>query len=277
MNMLPVAFNDLLALPAVQRSFVALCVASLGLPIVGVLIIGLEVVTVRFAVMHLTLLGIAIGLWTGLDPILIGIAVAMLGTGMLAPLATKPSGLNGSMGFLMTMAIAAALLVLSISGVHASGAFELMWGSILATRVSDLVLLSLVSILVLGLFLLTRRQIALVLFDQEMALVSGIAVSKTVFIMLLIIAAAIASSIRLTGALLADSLTLLPALAARNLTTSFSSMTVCAIGIGLFSNLSGFVLSLVLDQPPGPILVLTAGTITLLSFIFSFRKQRGSM
>lgn len=275
--MLPVAFNDLLALPAVQRSFVALCVASLGLPIVGVLIIGLEVVTVRFAVMHLTLFGIAIGLWIGLDPISIGIVVAMLGTGMLAPLATKPNGLNGPMGFLMTIAIAAALLVLSISGVHAAGAFELMWGSILATRTSDLLLLTLMSFLVLGLFLLTRRQIALVLFDQEMALVSGIAVSKMVFVMLLIIAAAIASSIRLTGALLADSLTLLPALAARNLTTSFSSMTVCAIGIGLFGNVSGFVLSLVLDQPPGPILVLTAGTITLLSFIFSFRKQKGSM
>lgn len=212
-------FAELLALPAVQRSFLALCAASAGLPIVGVLIIGLEVATVRFAVMHLALLGIAAGLLLGMDPMLMGIVVSMLGTGMLAPLAMRPGGLSGPMGFLMTMAIAVALLILSLSGVNATGAFELLWGSILATRPLDLALLSLVSLLVLGIFLLYRRQIALVLFDREMALVSGIPVARIVLLMLLVIAAAIASSIRLTGALLADSLTLLPALAARNLTS----------------------------------------------------------
>ena len=266
-------FAELLALPAVQRSFLALCAASAGLPIVGVLIIGLEVATVRFAVMHLALLGIAAGLLLGMDPMLMGIVVSMLGTGMLAPLATRPGGLSGPMGFLMTMAIAVALLILSLSGVNATGAFELLWGSILATRPLDLALLSLVSLLVLGIFLLYRRQIALVLFDREMALVSGIPVARIVLLMLLVIAAAIASSIRLTGALLADSLTLLPALAARNLTSSFASMTACAIGIGLLSSLGGFGLALLLDQPPGPILVLTSGSITLLSFLFPLSKR----
>ena len=276
-QILPVALAELLALPAVQRSFVALCIASAGLPIVGVLIIGLEVATVRFAVMHLTLLGIALGLWLGFDPMLAGVVVAMAGTGMLAPLAARPGGLSGPMGFLMTVAIAGALLVLSLSGVNATGAFELLWGSILATRPIDLLLLAVVSVLVLALFLLYRRQLALVLFDQEMALVSGIPVAKVVFVMLLVIAAAIASSIRLTGALLADSLTLLPALAARNLANSFAGMTAYAIGIGLLSNLGGFLLALVFDQPPGPILVLTSGGITLLTFLFPVRKSKGAM
>lgn len=272
MSFLPTAFADLLALPAVQRSFLALCLASVGLPIVGVLIIGLEVATVRFAVMHLALFGIALGLWIGMDPMLAGIVIAMLGTGMLAPLATRTGGLSGPMGFLMTIAIAVALLILSIAGVNANGAFELLWGSILATRPLDLLLLGAVSLLVLCIFLLFRRQIALVLFDQEIALVSGIPVARTVLLMLLVIAAAIASSIRLTGALLADSLTLLPALAARNMSSSFLSMTAWAIGIGLLSNLGGFILALLLDQPPGPILVLTSGSITLLSFLFPLHK-----
>ncbi|MFV0601963.1 MAG: metal ABC transporter permease [Brachymonas sp.] len=277
MSVSPVPLNELLALPVVLRSFLALCIASIGLPIVGVLIIGLEVATVRFAVMHLALLGIAFGLWIGMDPMLSGLVIAMVGTGMLAPLAARPGGLGGPMGFLMTIAIAAALLVLSLSGVNATGAFELLWGSILATRPVDLALLGAVSLLVLGLFLFYRRQIALVLFDQEMALVSGIHVPRVVFAMLLVIAAAIASSIRLTGALLADSLTLLPALAARNLASSFASMTVCAISIGLLCNLGGFLLALVFDQPPGPVLVLTSGAVTLLSFLFPFpfRRSKG--
>lgn len=269
---LAATFMDLLSLPAVQRSFLGLCVASIGLPIIGVIIIGLEVVTVRFAVMHLTLFGMAIGIWTGLDPLLLGVICAMVGTGALAPLASRPAGLHGPMGFLMTVSIALALLILSVSGVHAAGAFELMWGSILATRTSDLIQLAVICVSVLALFLLLRKQVALVLFDQEMALVSGIAVQRIVFLLLVITAAAIASSIPLTGALLADSLTILPALAARNLTSSFATMTISAMVIGLISNVSGFVLALLIDQPPGPVLVLTAGAATLFSYLISNRK-----
>ena len=43
-------FTELLELEAVQRSFAAVVLASLGLPIAGVLIVGLDVITARFAV-----------------------------------------------------------------------------------------------------------------------------------------------------------------------------------------------------------------------------------
>lgn len=264
---LAVELGELLALPAVQRSFVALVIASIGLPAAGVLIVGLDIVTVRFAVMHLALLGVALGLWIGVDPVIAGVLVAMAAAGSLAPLAGRPGGLSGPMGFLMTMAIAAALLVLSLTGVNATGAFELLWGSVLATRPTDLWLLGAVSLAVAVLVGFRRRQLALLLYDREIALTSGVAVGTLVLVVLVVVAAAIASAIRLTGALLVDSLTLLPALAARNLASSFGSMLAWAMGIGLVGNVGGFLLALVVDQPPGPVLVLTAGTITLATFL----------
>lgn len=272
-SLLAVAFGDLLALPAVQRSFVALVVASVGLPAAGVLIVGLDIVTVRFAVMHLALLGIALGLWVGVDPVLAGVVVATLAAGSLAPLAARPGGLSGPMGFLMTIAIAAALLVLSLTGVNATGAFELLWGSVLATRSSDLWLLALVSAAVVALVASQRRQLALLLYDREVALTSGVRVGALVAVVLVVVAASIASAIRLTGALLVDSLTLLPALAARNLATSFGSMLRWAMGIGLVGNVGGLLLALALDQPPGPVLVLTAGSITLATFLLPRTHQ----
>lgn len=262
-----VSFADLLALPAVQRSFVALLIAAVGLPIVGVLIVGLDIVTVRFAVMHLALLGVALGLWAGIDPVVAGVVVATVAAGSLAPLADRPGGLSGPMGFLMTMAIAAALLVLSVTGVNATGAFELLWGSVLATRPVDLWLLGGVTAAVLALILTRRRAIALMLYDREVALTSGVPVRALVLVVLLVVAASISSAIRLTGALLVDSLTLLPALAARNIADSFTSMLLWAVGLGLVGNLGGFVLALALDQPPGPVLVLTAGTITIATYL----------
>ena len=257
---------ELLALPAVQRSFVALLIGSIGLPVAGVLIVGLDIITVRFAVMHLALLGIALGLWMGLDPVLCGVVLAAVASGALAPLAGRPGGLSGPMGFLMTIAIASALLVLSITGVNASGAFELLWGSVLATRRSDLVLLTVVTVAVVALVASNRRRLALLL-------ASGVPVGVLVFVVLVVVAAAIASAIRLTGALLVDSLTLLPALAARNLATSFTSMLIWAMACGLAGGVGGLLVSLAFDQPPGPVMVLTAGAITLTTYLIPIHRQ----
>lgn len=265
--------SELLNLAAVQRSFIALALASVGLPIAGVLIVGLDIITARFAVMHLALLGIALGLFMGIDPVLAAIAVATLCTGALAPLAARPGGLSGPMGFLMTVAIAGALLVLSITGVNATGAFELLWGSVLATRWRDLIVIGVISTLVAGFVLRFRQQLALTLHDRELALMSGVRVDALLVATLMLVAAAISSSIRLTGALLVDSLTLLPALAARNVAKSFTSMLWWAMGIGLIANVVGLFVSLATDQPPGPILVLTVGTVTLATFVRRSQNQ----
>jgi zinc transport system permease protein len=255
--------TDLMALPSVQRSLVALIIAGIAMPIVGVFIIGLDVITVRFAVMHMALFGTAIGLWIGIEPSVFALLACVLTAVLIAPAADKPGGLAGPMSFLMTISAAAALLVLSISGVNANGAFEILWGSILAVRKQDLVLILIVSISVIVLVLSKRRELALLLFDRELAKCSGIAVGVLTVSVLAVIALSIGSAIRVTGALLVDSITLLPALGARNLATSMNSMMKWAAVLGVSGNVIGFFIALQLDLPPGPVLVLVAGVITL--------------
>lgn len=257
----------LLTLPAVQRSATGLAIAAIGLPIVGVFIIGLDIIAVRFAIMHVALFGIAAGLLTGLDPTLCGlIACALAGAGV-APLAQRPTGLSGAMGLLMTFAVAGALLILSASGVNATGAFELLWGSILATRPIDLTVLAALTVAVHALFWRYRRQLTLLLFDRELALCSGVAAGPLMLALLVVVAVAIGAGISLTGALLVDALTILPALAARNLGRSLTSMVVLAVGFGIAGNTAGFAVALAYDQPPGPVLVLVAGSLTLLTYL----------
>lgn len=265
-------FLDLLALGSVQRAAFALLLGAIGLPIVGVIIIGLDIVPVRFAMMHIALLGIAFGLLTGVDPLLCAVVACGLSGAGLAPLARSSTGLSGAMGLLMSLAIAAALLVLSISGVNAASAFELLWGSILATRTGDVVLLAVLAVVVPGLFFLRRKQLALLLHDRELAACSGVRVERLTMVLLVLVAIAVAGAIRLTGALLVDALTLLPALAARRMARSLTGMAAWAVGIGVVVNLAGFTLALLLDQPPGPVLVLLAGVIALAAHLIPERR-----
>lgn len=112
----------------VQRGLVALLLAGMALPLAGIWIVGLNIIPLRFAMMHVALLGIALGLLLGIEPILAAVLMCGLAGAALAPLASRPEGLAGPLGLLMTISIALAFLVLSWSGVNATGAFELLWG-----------------------------------------------------------------------------------------------------------------------------------------------------
>ncbi|MFD3991576.1 metal ABC transporter permease [Streptomyces sp. NPDC058583] len=262
----------MLQLVPVQRAGVALLLAAVGLPVIGVVIVGLDIMPVRFAMMHVALLGIAVGLLTGIDPMVCALVACALSGAGVAPLARTPAGLSGAMGLLMSLAIAAALLLLAVSGVNASGAFALLWGSILSVGTADLVVLGTLAVVVPALFWWRRREVALLLYDRELAQCSGVPVGFLTTALLVLVAVAVAGAIKLTGALLVDALTLLPALAARRLGRSLGSITLWAVGIGVAVNVTGFLLALWLDWPPGPVLVLTAGVVVLAVHLIPERR-----
>ncbi|MFD7547927.1 metal ABC transporter permease [Streptomyces sp. NPDC059578] len=264
----------LLQLVPVQRAGFALLLASVGLPVIGVIIVGLDIMPVRFAMMHVALLGIAVGLMTGLDPMVCALVACALSGAAVTPLARTPSGLSGAMGLLMSLAIAAALLLLAVSGVNASGAFSLLWGSILSVGTIDLVVLGSLAVVVPALFWWRRRDLALLLHDRELAQCSGVAVGSLTLVLLVLVAVSVAGAITLTGALLVDALTLLPALAAHRLGKSLKSIVLWAMAIGVTVNVTGFLLALWLDWPPGPVLVLTAGAVVLAVQLLPERSSR---
>ncbi|BCK55997.1 metal ABC transporter permease [Nocardia wallacei] len=268
------SFVDLWQLASVQRALVALVLGAVGLPIVGVVIIGLDIMPVRFAMMHVALLGIAVGMLIGLDPLLCALVACGTSGAALTPMARSPAGLSGAMGLLMSLAIAGALLVLSIAGVNANSAFELLWGSILATRTRDVVVLGVLAVLVPLLFWARRRQLGLLLYDRELAACSGVRVDRLTLVLLVLVAVSVAAGIRLTGALLVDALTLLPALAARRLANSLPGMVAAAVAVGLVVNVAGFVLAVACDLPPGPVLVLSAGAVALAVHVLPDGRKR---
>ncbi|MFD7978429.1 metal ABC transporter permease [Streptomyces sp. NPDC059071] len=275
MNTLATAdLGALIQLVPVRRAGAALLLAAVGLPVIGVVIVGLDIMPVRFAMMHVALLGIAVGLLTGLDPMVCALVACALSGAAVAPLARTPDGLSGAMGLLMSLAVAAALLVLAVSGVNASGAFALLWGSILSVGTADLVVLGALAVVVPSLFWWRRREVALLLYDRELAQCSCVPVRFLTAALLVLVAVAVAGAIKLTGALLVDALTLLPALAARRLGRSLRSITLWAVGIGVAVNLTGFLLALWLDWPPGPALVLTAGAVVLAAHLVPERRDR---
>jgi len=264
---------SMLMLAPVQQGLLALLLGAVGLPIVGVVIIGLDIVPVRLAMAHVGLLGIAVGMLVGLDPLLCALVACAACGVALAPPARNPSGLSWATGLLATVAIAAALLVLAVSGVGVDGVFALLWGSVLATDPNDVVLLGLLAVGLPVLFVMRHRDLALLLHDRELAACSGVRVDRLTLVLLLLVAVSVAGGIRLTGALLVDALILLPALAARRLASSLGAMVTVAVGVGLVVSAVGFLLALSFDLPPGPVLVLLAAAVAVAVHLIPARRH----
>jgi zinc transport system permease protein len=267
-------FMDLISLAPVQRGFAALMISGLGLPLVGVFIVGLNIYPLRFTIMHVALLGVALGQVFGLEPLLPALILCALTGRALAAFAERPSGAPGAMGFLMVISIALAFLVLSLGGVNANAAFELLWGSVLAVRPAEVVLMAAICSVLAILFVWKRRHLAMLLYDREIAWCSGVPIRGLTVALYVLIAVAIASAIRLTGALLVDAVTILPALAARNIGSNLNAIAAWSVVFGLCGNLAGFLIAVFLDQPLGPVLVLTAGAITLFTYALNAFKGR---
>lgn len=256
-------FTEVMSMPAVQRAALALLIGSIGLPLVGVVIVGLNIVPMRFAMMHVALLGIAIGIVAGLDPLVCALVACAIAGSALTPLAGSPGGLSGAAGLLMSMAMAAALLLIAVSGINAASTFGLLWGSILSVDVTDIALVAALAVAVPTLLFCRRGSIAVLFANRELAVAAGLRVQVLTGTLLVLVATAIAVGMQLTGALLVDALTLLPALAARRLGRTLQSICVWAMGVSLLSNSIGFVTAVVFDLPPGPVLVLIAGLFAL--------------
>ena len=89
---------EALAVAPIARGLAAVLIAGAALPLAGVLVLRLELVTLRFTLMHGALLGAAVALAVGLDPLLPGLAVALLLVVTHVPLARAAGAAAGLRG-----------------------------------------------------------------------------------------------------------------------------------------------------------------------------------
>jgi zinc transport system permease protein len=266
---------ELFSMPFFTRSLAVLVVCGLSFPVLGTFILNLELIAARFAVMHAALLGAALGLLLGLDTSLTSMGAAVLsGIGIALISYQGKVSAGGSLGLIMTLCMGLAFIIFYKSNVQAAAAFSLFWGNVLSLTGRDLRLAFALAAGILLFLAACYKEIHIVLFDRELAWAAGVR-SKTVYaLIMLVICLGIAAATRITGALLVDALTLLPALAARRIGGSFRALILLGAVFGLAMNLGGFALSFALDLPVSSGIIVIGGfTILLLRGIDFLRKK----
>jgi zinc transport system permease protein len=220
-----ISIFDLFVLPFFYRAFIVLLASGAAFPVLGTFILNLELIPARFAVMHAALLGGAVALLLGVSTLWTAMAASVLAGVIIAKISWgKKVSAGGSLGLIMTFCMGLAFIIFYKSNVQAVAAFNLFWGSVLALTAQDtifaLIITGVIFLFLFGLY----KEIHIVLYDRELARAAGVKVEIIYGGIMLLVCLGIAAAMNITGALLVDAVTILPALAARELGKSFKSL-----------------------------------------------------
>jgi len=211
---------------------------------------------------HVSLAGVALGSVMNLDPVICGFAIAIIGALLVEQL--RRNYLTYSevpVAIIMTSGLALAVVLMSLKTNLSKTFSSYLFGSIVA--VSDMQLWIMAAVCVIGLifFIVLRRPLYNLTFDEETASIGGIQVRGLSFAFAVLTGMTVASAMPIVGVLLVSALIVLPAALALRLSRSFAAAILIAVVTGLIGIFSGLTTSYHLNTPPG-------GTIALILLVF---------
>ena len=257
---------------------------------VGCLIVWRRMAYFGDAIAHSALLGVAVGLFIGFAP---NIGVAMISAFFAVLLVylqhRRKLSIDTLLGILAHGALALGLLLIFWSsvetghGVHNEAKHKIDPHQLLETyllgsleNISMHQNISLIiGAIVIGVILkLIWEPLILMTLNMDLARAEGVPTLRLQYIMMGIMTSLVVMGMQITGVLFISSLLIIPAAAARQISTTPEKMIIWAI-IFAFSGVSiGYLSSKLADLPPGPAIISTLTTIFIISLLISIFLRR---
>ncbi|MGX7199788.1 metal ABC transporter permease [Enterococcus nangangensis] len=248
----------LLSYEFMRRALLASVFIAAIAPMLGVFLVVRRQSLLADTLSHVSLAGIALGLFLNINPTfttLLVVAVAAIILEYLRKIYSSYSEI--SIAMLMSGGLAIALVLIKLSpnsqGINIQ---NYLFGSIVTINWSQVWLLGGLCVLLAVLFFLVKRPLYMMTFDEDVAAVDGLPVSLMSSIFNVVTGIAIAVMIPIAGALLVSAIMVLPAAIGMRLGKSFNWVVLISVLVGLFGMLSGLYTSFEVDTPPGATITL---------------------
>ena len=264
MEMLPVS---MFAYDFMKNAFLASILIAPLFALLGTMAVNNRMAFFSDALGHSAFTGIGLGVLLGMeDPLL-----AMLAFGIFLGLViTKVKSANMVSSDTVISVFSSAAMALGIVILSASGGFakysSYLIGDILTVGRKDLLTITIVLVVAYVLWAMLYNQLLLLSINRSLAASRGVKVMLVENIFVMMVAVAVMVSIRWVGILMINSLLILPAAAARNITTTARSYHWTATGFGLVSSVVGLGVSYTFGTSAGATMVLTAAVLFFVTY-----------
>lgn len=243
-----------------QSALVAAVLVGVMAPTVGVHLVQRRLSIIGDGIGHMALSGVALGVVTGWAPVGTAMAAAVAGAVVMELL----RGLHRNeadvlLGILFAGGIAGGVVMLSWAPAGRSANLDdYLFGAILTTTRTDLLVLGGTAVAVLAVTAGARRGLFAVSVDEEWARAAGLPVVPLNLLFAATTAVAVVASMRILGLLLISALMVLPAAAAMAMARSFRGTLLAAVAIGAVVATVGTTAAYYANLPAGGAIVLLA-------------------
>lgn len=182
-------------------------------------------------------------------------------------------GADAAIGVITTGSFALGVALLTKFGSRGPSFDSALFGSILGISTFQIWGLLAVAVLTLLMVVFRYRALMFTTFDPDVADASGVNVSRTDAMLMIVLSLTILATLTVIGVTLVAAMLVIPAVVARMLTNSFSKMLVASAAIGAGCGFVGMYLSYYAGVPSGTMIVLTGSVVFALAL--SLRSIRG--
>ncbi len=249
-----------------KNALLAVILVSYLFGLLGSQVINQQMAFFSDAIGHAALTGIAIGAIMGLaDPtwaMVIFAGFLALGISWLRRVTLTST--DTVIGLFMAFAVALGIVILSRGGGFAKYSGYLI-GDILSITPAEIRNLLILILAVTVLWILYFNQLMLISLNPSLARSRGIKVWLIEAMFSLVVAVVVTVSIKWVGLLVINSMLILPAAAARNISGNTRQYVWWTVGISLVSGVSGLIASYYLSTATGATIVLISMGIFMIT------------
>ncbi|AVP37155.1 metal ABC transporter permease [Staphylococcus felis] len=274
--------DALLNFEFIRYSMISGLLVGLIAPLIGTFIVVRRLSLIADALSHVTLGGISFSMFlmtltpffSQINPIWTGILFSIVGALLIEKLRTSYKNYQEiAIPIIMSAGIGLSAIFISLADGFNQELVGLLFGSISAVSLSDLLTITMIVVIVLAFIISLYKELFILSFDTEYSQVIG--VPKWIqFLFIVVVALVISASMRVIGILLVSALITLPVAIAMRWTKGFKQFIVLSILIGEFSVISGLVTAFYLDISPGGVIVVILVLLLCLTLFFQKFKSR---
>ncbi len=255
-----------------QRALVGCSALSLGAAPLGVFLMLRRLSLTGDAMAHALLPGVALGyLVAGLSvpAMTIGGVIAGLLVAVLAGIVARTTAAreDASLAAFYLISLAAGVAIISSQGSSVD-LLRVLFGTVLALDDDSLMLIAGVTSLTLLVMAVILRGLIAECVDPAFMRTVSRAGGWIHMIFLGLVVLNLVGGFQALGTLMVVGIMILPGAAARFWVRSISSMLVLAIAFGWVASVAGLLLSYYVDAASGPMIILAAGGIYVISLLF---------
>ncbi|SDM16465.1 metal ABC transporter permease [Sediminibacillus halophilus] len=240
-------------------------------PLLGSFIVVRRLSLIADALSHVTLAGIAFGLLIEkkfaagiITPFYSGMGFSVIASIFIEQLRSVYKAYQElAIPIILSGGVGLSVVFISLADGFNTDLFNYLFGSVSAVSRSDLWTIIVISVIVLAVLFLFFKELFMLSFDEEHAVVSGIHAKRIHFLFILLTALVIAASIRIVGVLLVSALMTLPVAASIRLAKGFKQSIILSVIFGEISVVAGLVSGYYFEIPPGGTIVMTSIIILL--------------